>query len=93
MINLPRLSYGEPLEIGQQTELRRKRRELVPEELKQHACGQNALDRFDSRTQSFSSVAKCAISLGSEQRLLSCTYNSFTFFNSDGTSVKPIPDS
>jgi hypothetical protein len=34
MINLPRLSYGEPLEIGQQTELRRERRELVAGDLK-----------------------------------------------------------
>jgi hypothetical protein len=36
MIHLPRVPHVEPLEIGQQTELARKRREQVEADLKQH---------------------------------------------------------
>jgi len=69
-IHLPRVPHVKRVEIGQQTELRRKRRELVAGDLKQRACGQVAPDRFNKRTESHSSVASCAISLGSEQSLL-----------------------
>jgi len=72
-IHLHRVPHVERYEIGEQTELGRKRRELVALDLKQHACGQIAPDRFDNRTESSSSVARCVISFGSEQSLLVAT--------------------
>jgi hypothetical protein len=45
---------------------------------------------------SCSSVVRCAISLGSEQRSLPERWSVFKFFmqnNSDGNSVRPMPHS
>jgi hypothetical protein len=91
-IHLPRLPHGEQLEIGQQTKLGQKRRELVVGDLKQR--GQIAPDRFDNRTPSFSSAISWAILLGSERMMLMSSQSSFTLFmrnNSNGTSVRPKP--
>jgi hypothetical protein len=63
--------HVERLDIGQQTELGRKRRELVVGDLKEQRDAWSDHDPiFDNRTMSLSSVIMCAISLGSEQRLL-----------------------
>jgi hypothetical protein len=62
---------------------------------KPRACGQIAPDRFDDRTQRYSSFIMHAISLGSKQSLFLERKSCFKQFsmrnNSGGTSVKPMP--
>jgi hypothetical protein len=92
-IDEPRVPHVEHPEIAQQTELGRKRLELVVEDLKTWLSVRSRSNSFNNRTESTSSVARCAISLGSEQSLLMPSHSSFKFFmrnNSDGTSVRPI---
>jgi hypothetical protein len=89
----PRVPYVELLQIGQQTEFGRKRLELVVDDLKQHGFWSDHANPFHNRTESVSSIARCAISLGSEERLLAERSSVFKFFlwnNSNGTSVSPL---